>query len=380
MQRKDRLVFRVAALGVVLAAGAAFSQTVSKAPERTVAVRAAVTRGLDWLQKNQGTNGAWSSPKFPALTALPLWAACASGDASRQAMVDRAVAFILTCVQTNGGIYVDNPGQKGGGLANYNTAICMTALHAAGRKDLAGVILKARTYVGNSQHFGDDVYSGGFGYDRTTGRPYTDLDNTFYAVEAMRRTQDVEDLRPAGQKHADVDWAAAAAYVSKLQNPPAAGTNEVGGFTYNPDDPKAGLVTNAEGKVYLRAYGSITYVGLLSLIYADVTRADPRIVSAVDFAARHWTLEENPGMGQQGLYFYYNVMGRALATARLDAIPRKTGGGEIPWRDELIGKLTALQQPDGSWGNPNNRFWENDPVLATSYALLALEYAAGMAQ
>ena len=36
------------------------------------------------------------------------------------------------------------------------------------------------------------------------------------------------------------------------------------------------------------------------------------------------------------------------------------------------------KKPDGSWVNDNNRWWENDPVLATSYAMLALEFASGL--
>ena len=367
---------RLAMAGVMVALVAGMGRA-ADGTDSVSAASAAVTRGLDWLQQNQAANGAWSKPMFPALTGLPLWAVCGSGSTGRQVMADKAVAFLLTCVQTNGGIYVDVPGIKGGGLPNYNTAICMTALHATGRKSLAPVILNARTFVGNAQHFGDDVYSGGFGYDRSTGRAYTDLDNTTFALEAMRRTQDVEDLRPAGQKRADVNWTAAVAYVSRLQNN-SASSNDAGGFFYNPDDAKAGLGTNAEGKVFLRSFGSITYAGLLSLVYAHVSREDPRVVSAVDFAARHWTLEENPGMGAQGLFFYYNVMARALATANMGAIPRKAGGAPIAWRDELIRKIVSLQRPDGSWGNPNNRFWENDPVLVTSYCMLALEYAAGM--
>jgi len=374
MQTVRRMATTVAVL--IMAAGLVRA---ADAADSVAAAKSAIARGLDWFQQHQGANGAWSRPQFPALTGLPLWAVCGSGATNRKAMTDKAVAFLLTCVQTNGGIYVEIPGSKGGGLPNYNTAICMTALHATGRKDLTPIILDARTYVGGSQHFGDDVYSGGFGYDRATGRAYTDLDNTTFALEAMRRTQDVEDSRPASQKRADVNWTAAVAYVSKLQNTAAnSSSNDAGGFTYNPEDAKAGIGTNAAGKVYLRSFGSITYAGLLALIYADVTRGDPRVVSAVKFAARHWTLEENPGMGAQGLYFYYNVMSRALATAGIDTLPAPAGGAPIAWRDELIRKLVALQQPDGSWGNSNNRFWENDPVLATSYCLLALEYAAGL--
>jgi squalene-hopene/tetraprenyl-beta-curcumene cyclase len=354
--------------GVVVPAGAAWRDD----------ARASVARGLAWLAATQQVNGAWSDPQFPALTALALWSFCDAGQ-SRHPAVDRAVAYVLSCVQTNGGIYVDVPGRKGGGLSNYNTAICMTALHATGRRELTRVIQDARTFVAGAQHFGDDVYTGGFGYDRVTKRAYTDLMNTHFSMEAMRRTQGVEDLRPAGEKRADIDWNKALAYVDKLQQKDGAG-GDAGGFIYNPDDPKAGVLTNAAtGVVALRAYGSITYAGLLSMVYANVTRDDPRVVSAVDFAARHWTLEENPGMGAQGLYFYYNVMSRALHTARLETLAR-AGGDAIAWRAQVARKIMSLQQPDGAWANANNRFWENDPVLASAYSLLALEYAAGTAE
>jgi hypothetical protein len=108
------------------------------------------------------------------------------------------------------------------------------------------------------------------------------------------------------------------------------------------------------------------YLGVLSENALD----DPRVTSAVSFAARHWTLEENPGMGQQGLFFYYNVMGRALATAGMNAIPRQSGGEAIAWRADLARKVISLQRPDGSWSNPNNTYWENNPVLATAYSLV----------
>jgi squalene-hopene/tetraprenyl-beta-curcumene cyclase len=370
-----RTTLLTAGMTVILAAAGARSEITAASRDTA---RAAITRGLDWLQQSQGTNGAWSRPGFPALSGLPLWAISASGETNRQVMADRAIAFLLSCVQTNGGIYVDQAG-KGGGLPNYNTAICMTALHATGRKELTPVVLQARSFIGAAQHLGDDVYTGGFGYDRATGRAYTDLDNTLFALEAMRRTQDVEDQRPASEKRVDVNWTAALAYVSKLQNTTNnSTTNDAGGFFYNPDDAKAGTGTNAAGKVYLRSYGSITYVGLLSMVYAQVAREDPRVTSAVDFATRHWTLDENPGMGAQGLFFYYNVMARALAVSRHEALPRKDGGTAIAWREELIRKIASLQKADGSWQNTNNRFMEGDPVLATSFNLLALEFAADL--
>ena len=47
-------------------------------------------------------------------------------------------------------------------------------------------------------------------------------------------------------------------------------------------------------------------------------------------------------------------------------------GRKVDWKEELAAKLLKLQQKDGSWVNDNNRFWENDPVLVTSFAILTL--------
>lgn len=367
-----KLQAAVLAGGMALAAMGAGAATPADATN-------ALVRGLDWLRTSQQTNGCWSNPAYPALSALPLWALSVARRPADAAAIGRATAFLVACARPDGGIYVDVPGVKGGGLGTYNTAICMTALHATGRRDLDDIVRKARVYIAGSQHFGADEYRGGFGYDRATGRPYTDLMNTHWALSAMRFTQGVEDGRPAGERRVDVDWQAALAYVEKLQIAAGQGDAEhAGGFIYNPNDPKAGMATNAAGKVFLRSYGSITYAGLLSLIYAQVGRDDPRVVSAIDFARRHWTLAENPGMGQQGLFYYYTVMARALATTGLAELPAVSGKGGIAWRDELVAVLVAAQKPDGSWVNPDNRFWEGDPVLSSSYALLTLEYALGL--
>jgi len=337
----------------------------------------AVASGVTWLSSVQKESGAWSDERFPALTALSLWATTASKNGKPET-VDSAVKFITGHVQPDGGIYKVVPGQKGGGLSNYNTAICLMALYATGKRDLDQIIQKARTFVASGQHTGDDLYKGGFGYDRDTNRAYTDLMNTHFSMEALRRTQSVEDSRPAGQKKADLKWDEALAFVEQLQNPKAAGSDQEGGFIYNPTDPKAGTVTNATGKVFLRSYGSMTYAGLLSMVYAQVPPSDPRVISALDWAGKHWTLEENPGMGQQGLYFFYNVISRAMSASGHETLPGKKG--DIAWRKELVEKIVSLQQKDGSWVNSNGRFWENDPVLATSYAILALEFAAGITQ
>ena len=343
--------------------------------------QAAINRGLQWLEAKQQADGHWSNGGFPALTALPLWA-LTKGNTTNHAAIANAKKYILNCVHENGSIYrAPPPGQKGGGLANYNTALCMTALHLLNEPDLAPVVLKARSFVAGTQHMGNDEYRGGMGYDAATGRAYADLSNSYMSYEAMRLTQAVEDLRKSGEKHADLDWQAAADFVTRLQNKPVAGSAtdaNAGGFGYKPGASNAGTITNANGEVQLRSYGSMTYAGLLSLIYAEVDRKDPRVQAAFQWAERNWSLDQNPGMGQQGLYYFYNVLAKALATTGADQIAAPAG--PINWRAEVVKKLIGLQKIEaetghGYWENTQNRWMEADPVLVTAYTLIALETA-----
>ena len=353
--------------------------------------RAAIERGMSWLLAQQNEDGHWSSADFPALTALPLWALAEGGSDNKEA-IDKAVKFILSCAQDDGSIChapVEDKNKHEGGLCNYNTALSMVALHALGDPILNTQVLKARHYLAGSQHLGGDIYNGGMGYDAEHGQPYADLSNSYISYEAMRLTQDLEDLRTGESKPADLDWAAARQFVSRVQNLPGSNDQpwatdlpeERGGFAYNAVSSKAGSSTNAEGKVYLRSYGSMTYAGLLSFIYASVDKSDERVTSAFDWATKHWTLDENPGMGGEGLFYFYNVLTKALAAYGQDVITIRDEK-QINWRNELIRKLVNLQKVDaktgsGFWVNDAGRWMEADPVLVTAYALLALEIALG---
>ena len=355
--------------------------------------QAAIAKGLAWLAANQKEGGFWSEEKNPAMTALPLWALAASGQQQYAAQADKAVAFILSKVQPDGGIYVPDPQRGGAGLGNYNTSLCMMGLQATGRKDVVPAIQKARTYTASTQLTGDDEHAGGFGYDKG-GRRHTDLTNTGMAIDAMRRTQSVEDLRPAGEKRADLNWDTALKYVENMQQKegedkggflyaksfgpaPAMGGKGTGGPGGTNAGARAAGAFQGGGRPPLRSYGSITYVGLLSMIHTQLARNDPRVISAFDYCTQHWTLDENPGQGGQGIFFYYNILTRALCAAGVDAIPQASGG-TLAWREALIKKIASLQKADGSWVNENNRWWENDPVLVTSYSVLALEFACGL--
>ena len=362
-----------------LAAGAALGAGLP--PELDAEGRAAMAKGAAWLAAQQQADGHWALADSPALTGLAMWALQATDPAAYASAINRAMVFLLTSVQEDGSIWRQpTMERKGGGLANYNTAVCMAALHALGRPELVPVVQNARTYLAKMQYLGPGSYRGGMGYDADQGRPYTDLSNSYMAYEAMRLTQDVEDLRAAGEPKADLDWAAAQEFLAQLQNLEGVNTNayrsdreeDRGGFAYTPGAGPS--TTNTEGKVMLRSYGSMTYAGLLALIYAQVDANDPRVKSAKDWAARHWSLAENPGMGQEGLYYFFNVLAKSLKAAGDDTLARPDGS-VVPWREEVVRQLVALQKPDGFWVNENNRWWEADPNLVTAYTILALAAA-----
>ena len=91
-----------------------------------------------------------------------------------------------------------------------------------------------------------------------------------------------------------------------------------------------------------------------------------------DWLQRNYTLDENPGMGKDGLFYYYHTMAKALSIYGQDTVALQKGQS-INWRLELAKKLINLQQGDGSWVNESGRWWEKDPVLVTAYAVIALE-------
>ena len=123
----------------------------------------------------------------------------------------------------------------------------------------------------------------------------------------------------------------------------------------------------------MRSYGSASYAGLLSYIYADLKKEDPRVAAAYQWLQVNYTLDENPGMGKQGLYYYYELMAKSLAAYGATEL-ELADGRKVDWRQDLTTKLMSLQTNEGSWQNDNGRWWEKDPVLATAYSIIALEY------
>lgn len=336
-------------------------------------VDVAVNRGIEFLKsRGQAADGSISGASGTAVTSLAVQAILAHRpSAVSDPAIEKAIAYILRNVQPDGGIYA-----KGSKFRNYETSVAVSALVRANREgqfnselDRAEVFLKGLQWDESEGVESSDPAYGGAGYG-SHARP--DLSNTSFMIDALK------DL---GNGPEDEAIQKALAFVSRTQNlqtpnndTPHAGKVNDGGFYYTPaagGETKAGQ-TNGGG---LRSYGSMTYAGLKSMIFAGLTSEDPRVKAALGFIEANYSLEENPGMGAAGLYYYYHTFAKALDAANIETIDDSDGQPHV-WRDEIRKALLDRQQDDGSWVNKSNPRWmEGDRQLVTSYALLALSYA-----
>jgi len=360
---------------------------VSKVKDRSLQleIEHAIEKGLVFLQSKQDAGGFWSSVEYPALTGLVLTAfvkdPAADANGRSAQFIQKGYDYLLGCVKPDGGIYMQ-------GLANYNTSVAMMALLEADPVRYAETIQNARNFIiGQQGHFPSvdgkpSPYEGGVGYG--DDGPHSDMSNTAFALEALHKMQSKSDgpyPDPGTADGAkDLNWGAAVEFLQRCQNLPkynkqawaSDDSQNVGGFVYDPLESKAGETTLSDGKKGLRSYGSISYAGLMSYIFARLKKDDPRVTAAYDWLCHNYTVEENPGMGVQGLYYYYHTMAKALSVYDVDELS-VAGGKKVDWRQDLALKLINLQQNDGFWVNSNGRWWEKDPVLVTAYSVLSLE-------
>jgi squalene-hopene/tetraprenyl-beta-curcumene cyclase len=253
---------------------------------------------------------------------------------------------------------------------------------ASGRKDFEPAVVKARRHLINNQwdigEIGetDNANDGGIGYG--SNKEHTDLSNTYLAIEAIALSRKVVEDGNFGDQP-ELNWDAAVQFLSRCQNLEETNDQEwasndpqnKGGFVYSPFESKAGDEETKEGRTALRSYGSMSYAGLLSMIYAKLSPDDPRVVAVKEWLGKNYTLDENPGMGAQGLYYYYQTMSKALSAANINML-KLDDGKEVDWRSHLAVRLLSSQRENGSWINENGRWMESNPVLVTSFTLLAL--------
>ena len=333
-------------------------------------VQAVLDKAATFFKQRQSEDGSFSAKLGgPGISALVAAGLIRNGVSPDEPVVARTLAYLEKRVQKDGGIYDKM-------LANYTTSVALLTFQEANTKGRYDSVIKNATQFLKSLQFdetkveGKDARFGGAGYD---GKSRPDLSNTQFFVEA---------LLAAGVSKDDPAVKRALTFISRCQNLPGehndqpfaqkATADDKGGFVYTPALSDKDAARAAEQG--LRSAGVMTYAGLKSFLHAGVSKNDPRVQAAVKWIRAHYTLDENPGQGQRGLYYYYHTFGKAMDALGGDSF-EDAKGNKHDWRRELFETLKKRQKPDGSWSNDkSDAFLEGNPDLCTAYAVLALSY------
>jgi squalene-hopene/tetraprenyl-beta-curcumene cyclase len=327
-------------------------------------------KAVGFLKPRQAADGSWSGDRGePGITALVVAALLRSKRVTPDdPTIEKALGYLGRFLGPNGGL-------NESGRSTYSTAVALMAYKEANKGGRHDAILKAGqeflkgTIWDESKGKGrESDYYGGAGYGGKNSRP--DLSNTAFLIEA---------LRDSGLPSDDPALKKAMVFVSRCQNLKGEFNDQAwaskvddGGFIYTPANGGSSPAGKTEDGG-LRSYASMTYAGLKSMIYAGLKPDDPRVKAASDYIAKHYSVEENPGQGQKGLYYYYQTFAKALAVVGKPTLVDSAGVSH-DWRAELIAALGKRQDSKGSWVNKADSFMEGDPNLVTSYGLLALAY------
>lgn len=355
------------------------------------------------LQQDKATGG-WSipekGPSFPAITSLVVSGLLSEpGANASDDSITRGVAFVLSKQQKDGGIYDQI-------LPSYNTAISLSMLSKVDTPAAKAAIKPAQDFLkglqfGEAANAGahkespeavskDNPFYGGWGYG-SKGRP--DVSNVSFVLQALhdsgvpgddaafqralvflQRTQMIDSFK--GMKINDQEYAKGSTQGGFIYSAGAgkekAGQGETNGGTIEETLDDGTKVSR------LRAYGSMTYAGFKSYLYADLKHDDPRVLAAMGWIKDNYTLSENPGVGMQGYYYYLITFSKAMRAYGQPVLEVQEESGRMKktdWREDLIKALAAHQSPDGSFevvDLKDKRWMETNQVLITAYGLNAL--------
>jgi hypothetical protein len=264
--------------------------------------------------------------------------------------VDRAIAFIRKQTSVDGAV-----GVAGGDAdyPNYATALAVDALAAARRgswtTDVAPMVahLRAQQFSEANGWTAEHPAYGGWGMGGAIRRPpdsgHVDLSMTRLVLEA---------LCASGVGGSDPMMTRARVFLGRSQNPD-------GGFFFSPVTPALNKAGRSAGG--FASYGTATADGVLALRASGVPDSDDRLARGIAWLDSNHRSDRVPGFDETdrlqaswgaGLRFYYAA---AIARAR-------------PQRRVRL----PAQAGDGSFRNANARVKEDDPLIATAFAIHAL--------
>ena len=342
---------------------------------RRVSPQPALARAADFLWSSQASDGGWHSRTYgllrsgQSLTPFVLNALLrvpVEAHPLPWARVNRVIDFILGNTATNGAVGMSEPELPD--YPNFATALSVSALcrarHDGWEKRIAPMVayLRSQQFTQRNGWNQADPAFGAWGMGGEVRTPpdtgHVDLSMTRHVLEA---------LRAAGVAAGDPALQAARIFVPRCQNLD-------GGFFFSTtefDTNKAGQA----GEQY-RSYGTTGADGVLSLIATGHAPDSLRVA-----AASRWLSKNHQGMSvpgfvgpaydrwPRGLAFYY----AAACTAAFRSVGVSPGLA-------IVQELERTQRADGSWANLENLVKEDDPLLATPFAVHALSMFSRTAQ
>jgi hypothetical protein len=333
-----------------------------------------VARAAAYLWQQQAADGGWHSHTYgllrsgQSLTPFVLEALLEVPERVYplpRAKVGRAIAFIREHTRADGALGADDPGIPD--YPNYATALAVSALCRARRAGWEEQIRPMVTYLHGQQLTEqngwerlDPAYGAwGMGGERRI-KPVTghvDLSMTRHVLDA---------LRAAGVLDSDPVFESARVFVERCQNyDPRRADDGDGGFFFSTTE----FDTNKAGHdgTHFRSYGTTTADGILALLAIGRTSSDPRVAAAARWLTSHRDIDVPGFVGPayqrwpHGLAFYYSA-----ASSEVFRSLHVTAGSRV------ADSLRRTQRADGSWANAENLVKEDDPLIASAFAVRAL--------
>jgi hypothetical protein len=368
-------------------------------PPQLARIDAAARRAANYLIAQQSPDGAWRSEVYPpfragdTLTPLVLAALVERpGALTREPPIAAGIDYLAGMLAADGRIA---PPPDGFAYSVYTSAGAVIVLSRAGpryeraRDAWLGFLLE-RQLIESLGWSESDSFYGGWGYAKDPPRKpgpseplaplsVPNLSATVFALSALRAAA-VDPVAPEVQK--------ALRFVRSCQNYSDDSAQRVsaggdGGFFFMPGDPvrnKAGIVRTA-GVSRFASYGSATVDGLRALAFGAQAEDAPRTAAAWQWLAENFQVERHPGRyepareaARDAVYYYYcHSLAALLADA--EAWPASMPIDSTRWAATIAAELVTRQRPDGSWVNAAVDVREDDPLVATSFALRALALA-----
>lgn len=337
--------------------------------------QSALAAGADYLWDHQARDGGWPSRTYgllrsgQSLTPFVLDALIGVPGSEYRLPADkleRAIRFIRENISPDGALGMKDPSLPD--YPNYATALAVSALCKAKRSGWERDIRPMVAYLRRMQLSEEngwkpaDAPYGAWGMGGIQHPPpnpgHVDLSMTRYVVEA---------LRDAGVTADDPAFVRARIFIERCQNfDPSNPKDSDGGFFFSTTETETNKAGQDGG--HFRSYGTTTADGILALLAIGRPAADPRVRAAHNWLVSHHRDMAVPGfVGEtyqrwpKGLAFYY-----AASATQAFRIMHDVGDTAI------ADSLKRTQRRDGSWSNPENLVKEDDPLIATAFAIRAL--------